>query len=576
SWLVTLRTLFLAFLILAASATLNVQAAGIKIANPTKTNKLPKILVKGKVSDKSTGETLTGVSVRVKGANIGTVTNASGEFSLNVDENNILVFTYIGYKSTEVKITGNTTLDIQLEKSENSLEEVVLVGYGTVKRTDLTGSIASLQGKELEDQPNFRTDQALQGRVAGVVVQTNSGGPSAGVTIRIRGANSLTYGNDPLIIVDGIQNASIGTINPNDIKSIDVLKDAAALSVYGARGTNGVILITTKSGRESPFTVAYDSFVSSDRVRKRLGILDAKTYATVLNESQVANGYNPIFTQNEVDALGKGTDWQDEIFQTGATQSHNLSISGFSDKISYYVSGNVLDRTGVIINSAYRQYSFRSNLNIKATSKLTFALNTFASYDINHSGDPTGAVNSALSWSPTKPVYESNGKYSQPGGGVGPNGVYNPVAVAKEIVDDRYNKSFTFAPSAEYQITPDLKFKSLAAYKVIDRFSGYFNNQVANAGPASAIAGSTSMSQYTSLQNSNILTYDKKISDHSINITAVYETLQDQYRGSDQSAQGVPINLGYNGLSYATTTPYPQPRNEIVNTATRSLMGRIN
>ncbi|MNK20790.1 TonB dependent receptor [compost metagenome] len=576
SWLVTLRTLCLVFLMLMFFTMPKARAASIKTSEPTKTKKLAKILVKGKVSDESTGETLPGVSIRAKGTNIGTVTNASGEFSLNVEENSILTISYMGYKTAEVTAKENTTLDIKLERSENSLDEVVLVGYGTVKRADLTGSIASLKGKDLEDQPNVRTDQALQGRVAGVVVQNNNGGPEGDVSIRIRGANSLTYGNDPLIIVDGIQNASIATINPNDIKSIDVLKDAAALSIYGARGTNGVILITTKNGKDSPFTVAYDSFVSSDRVRKKLGLLDAKTYATFLNEAQTANGYNPIFTQSELDALGKGTDWQNEIFQTGVTQSHNLSISGFSDKISYYVSGNVLDRTGVIINSAYKQYTLRSNLNIKATSKLTFGLNTFASYDINHSGDPQGAVRSALSWSPTKPVYESNGKYSQPGGGVGPNGVYNPVGMAKEIVDDRYNKSFTFAPSAEYQIIPSLKFKSIVAYKVIDRFSGYFNNQVVNAGPASAISGSTSMSQYSSLQNSNILTYDKKISDHSINITAVYETLQDQYRGSDQSAQGIPINLGYNGLSYATTTPYPQPRNEIVNTATRSLMGRIN
>ena len=208
------------------------------------------------------------------------------------------------------------------------LDEVVVVGYGVQKKSDITGSVSSVKSEELLSAPNTSTAQALQGRVSGVVVQNTSGDPAGAVSIRIRGSNSLTYGNDPLVIIDGVQDGNIGSLNPNQIQSIEVLKDAAALSVYGSKGANGVILVTTKNGTAGKARISYNGFVSFDQVRKKLPSLNATDYATLLNEARIENGQNPIFMQDEIAALGEGTNWQNEIFREAISHTHNVSVSG--------------------------------------------------------------------------------------------------------------------------------------------------------------------------------------------------------------------------------------------------------
>ena len=488
---------------------------------------------------------LEGASVIIKGTKTGTTTDASGKFTLDITgKSRVLVISYLGYITQEISISGKTDFRIVMVPADNIGEEIV-VGYGTSRKSSVTGSIASLKGRELERQPNYRTDEAIQGRISGVMVQNNSGGPTPNISIRIRGSNSLTFGNDPLVIVDGVQGLSLANINPNDIQSIEVLKDAAALSIYGSRGANGVILVTTKSG-STPFSISYNNFFSFDRVRNPLKLMNATEYATVLNASQLANGYNPMFSPEEVAALGEGTNWQKEILRTGFTQSHNLNISGKSQRIDYFVSGTFNNRTGIIINNDYNAYALRANLNVKASERLSFSLNSFFQSNKANPNDPGGALRAALVWSPTKTIYDSLGRYTQPGG-IGPNGIYNPVGIAKESVIYNSGRTLTIAPSAQFVITKNFTVKSMIGYTDYSGFNGYFSNQVVNLGPAAAVGGGVTMSTSSTLQNTNILTYIGRINDHKFDFTGVYEIMQARSRYLSGSSSGIPVNLGMTG-----------------------------
>jgi TonB-linked SusC/RagA family outer membrane protein len=462
------------------------------------------------------------------------------------------------------------------QKIEKLLDEVVVVGYGTLKKSDVTGSVTSVKSDELLSAPVAGTAQALQGRAAGVDVRNSSGVPSGDAVIRIRGTNSLTYGNDPLIIIDGVQGGNLNNLNPNDIESMEIVKDAAASSIYGSRGANGIILITTKNGKSGIPRVSYNAYLSSDRVRRKLPSLNATEYATLFDEARRENGLNPLFTADEINRLGNGTNWQDAIFRTGFTQNHNLSVSGSKENLSYFISGGLLEKEGIVIHTGYKQYTLRSNLKIQASNKISFGINTFLSNDERNYGDYSQAISSALQWSPTKAIYDSNsaGGYTQPGGGVGPNSLYNPVGYAKEIKDDQWNTSFSVAPAAEYKITDYLKISSLFVYRVDNSISGYFDNQVVNNGPLSNTSGSSMQGKHVYLQNTNVLSIDKKFGNHRISFTGVYELLKEQYRSTEASAKGIPVHLGYDGLLFGSELQ--PPYTQLTKKAMRSLMGRIN
>ncbi len=531
------------------------------------------IQVKGVVKDNS-GEPIIGANITLKGTSNGTISNIDGEFTLDVPADGILAVSYIGYSSQEVAINNRRNLSIILKDDTKLLDEVVVVGYGVQKKSDITGSVSSVKMSELISAPVASTAQALQGRVAGVMVQNSSGAPGSGATIRIRGANSLTYGNDPLIIVDGVQDASIGNLNPNQIESIEVLKDAAALSIYGSRGANGVILVTTKGGKNEVAQVSYNGFLSFDRVRKTLDQIDAKTYATLLNQAQADNNLAPLFTDGEIASMGQGVNWQDEIFRNTLSQTHNLSVSGSKSAISYYISGNIVLQDGIILNTDFKEYSLRANLKAQATKRLTLSLNTFGSYSKSHSGNTSAAIISALQWSPTKNVYEADGRYSQPGGGIGPVSDYNPVALAKELVDDSTIASFNISLNGEYKFADWLKLSSLLAYKSNSRMKGYFDNQVYNNGPEEDVAGSKTQSMYNSLQNTNYLTFDKDWNGHHVQATAVFELFKDQYDATIASAKGIPVEMGYQGVHFGTTIQ--KPWIEYSSSSMMSMMARLN
>lgn len=528
--------------------------------------------VSGQVVDEN-GSPLPGAMILIKGTALGVQTGPDGRFSLSgASLSDMLEVSLLGFLTVET--TAEKAGRIVLKEDRMLLDEVLVIGYGSQKKSDITGSVTSVKMSDMLSAPAASSAQALQGRVAGVVVQNNSGEPSGNMTIRIRGANSLTYGNDPLIIIDGVQDGNLAGLNPNQIESMEVLKDAAALSVYGAKGANGVILVTTKNGNKDKFSVTYNGYVSFDKVRKTLASLDAWEYATLDNEARAANGLSAMFTTEEIASLGKGTDWQDEIFRNAISHSHNVGVSGGSKAVSYYLSGNILDKQGIIRNSGYRSYSFRGNFKIEATDRFNINLNTYASYDKSYRGETETALTAALQWSPTKSVYDSDGKYTQPGGGVGPNSLYNPVALAEEPVNDSNNSSFGAALTGEYCFTDYLKFSSLFSYKTNSRLNGYFDNQVANNGPAQDVSGSKTQSRYTALQSTSILTFDKAFDKHLVQATGVFEVLRDWYDATTASAKGIPAGMGYNGIHFGTVLQ--QPWVEHTSSTLESFMGRVN
>lgn len=529
--------------------------------------------IKGRVLD-SNGNPVIGASVIVKGTTTGASTNIDGYFALaSVDRNAVLEISSLGYVKQEVK-ADRTDITVVLAEDTTLMDEVVVVGYGIQRKSDITGSVASVKASELQAAPSASTAQALQGRVAGVVVQNTSGDPAGSTSIRIRGANSLTYGNDPLVIIDGVQDASIGSLNPNQIESMEVLKDAAALSIYGSRGANGVIIITTKGGKSERAQVSYNGYVSFDKVGKTLPSIGASQYASLMNEAQRENGLTPLFDENDIPSMGRGTSWQDAIFRNAVSHVHNISVGGAKKGISYFIAGGITSKEGIIVNSDYNEYSVRANLKAQATKNLSISLNSFASYSKSGKGDTEGALTSALKWSPTKSVYDSEGRYTQPGGGIGPVSEYNPVGLAREIVSDENRATFNIALSAEYKFAEWLKFSSMLAYKSNSVMNGWFDNQVYNLGPEEDVAGSKTQSMYVSLQNTNILSFDKDFNGHHVAVTAVYELLKDKYDSTQSAAKGIPVGMGYQGVHFGSIIQ--KPWLEYSSTAMMSFMGRIN
>jgi len=309
--------------------------------------------VTGKVADKA-GVSLPGVSVVVKGTTKGVITDNDGTYSLaNIPENATLQFSFVGMKIQELKVGTQSTLNVVMEDETIGLEEVVAIGYGTMKKSDLTGSLTSVSSEKFSDQNVSRIDQVLQGRASGVQINNTVGAPGGDVRIRIRGANSVLGDNSPLFVVDGFVGVDYNMINPNDIKSVEVLKDAASTAIYGSRGANGVILITTKGGStDGKVTINYQGSAATSSVVKKYDVLNAADYAETVNAKNKAFGLNDYFTQAQIDEYRRtgGFDYQNAVFREAFSNQHQLSISGGTNKTQYLVSANYLDQKGIINN----------------------------------------------------------------------------------------------------------------------------------------------------------------------------------------------------------------------------------
>lgn len=416
------------------------------------------ILISGKVTDES-GQPLAAVSINEKGTSNGTTTDRGGNFRLEVaSQQSSLEISFVGFISREVAVGTNTVLNIVLQKAVNSLDSIVVIGYGTQKRSDLTGSISSIKSDDIASLPVPDAGQAMQGKAAGVQV-VSAGAPGNNVTIRVRGIGTVNN-SDPLLVIDGVPtDVPLNTINPDDIATIDILKDASASAIYGSRGANGVVIITTKKGVAGQNHLTFNTFAGTQKATNMVKMLNASQFALLNNEMLKNNNQSTYTGYANPDALGKGTDWLDQLFRSAPIQSYSLAYSGGNNTFNYYVSGSYLDQEGIVINTAYKRYAVQFNSNARVFDWLKFG-NTLT---LSHDEKPSGAydIRNTLAANPTLPVYNDDGTYAGPVGQpqwVGD--VTNPIARAKLVENNTKGYNILGSLFAEATILKGLTFKT--------------------------------------------------------------------------------------------------------------------
>jgi len=541
------------------------------------------------------GQTLPGASVLVKGTTLGTTTDSDGRFTLSAPDNvETLVISYIGYTSQEIAIGNQTVINITLIADMQILSEVVVVGYGSQKKSDLTGSIVSIKGDDVMQLPTQRVDQALQGRAAGVMVLSPSGVPGGPTTIRIRGMNSINGGNAPLVVIDGLQGGDLNSLNPNDVESMEILKDASATAIYGSQGANGVILITTKKGKKGAPMINYTYTVGAQQLRSKLDVMNAGDFARTANafkatQNQPGNVVivpTPIFTDAEVAAFDKngGTDWQNEIYQTAPIQNHQLSLSGGFDKVQYLVSGGYLDQKGILLNSSFKRFSLRTNVNVDINKWSSFGLswagikeqgNAPPFFDGAGNADALGyTVSVAPRWAATIPVFDEFGNYNRHPSNYGEPGMWNPLASALEPLSDNGTLRNNVNAFIQFKFLKDFTFRVTGGAVTANQDNYRYLNRETKEGFQRGGQGSIISSQFARYQNSNILTYDKQFSVHHLTITAVSEQQVVLSKGSSVVGSGFLVDgAGIYDLGGATSLVASSYNND---KAINSFLGRVN
>ncbi|MGV8090393.1 MAG: SusC/RagA family TonB-linked outer membrane protein [Mangrovibacterium sp.] len=358
--------------------------------------------ISGRVTD-SSGTPLPGVTVVVKGTTRGTITDANGNYSLpDISADAVLVFSFVGMRTQEISVVGKTGINLIMQEETVGIEEVIAVGYGTQKKANLTGAVVTVDAEDLVTQSVTSAAQAIQGRAPGVQVIRNSGAPGASATIKMRGIG--TFGNaSPLVLIDGIE-GDINLISPNEIETINILKDASSSAIYGTKAANGVILITTRKGASGKGKIQYNVSYGVNQAMRVPRVLNAKEFATLQNEALINNNLAPYYTNEEIDNMGEGTNWVDEILQTGYRQSHNLMFSGGNEAIRYALNGDFLDEKGIQINTWYKRYNVRLNLDADVNKWLTIGLNSFVSHskvNLNNNYSEYDLIMYAAQYTPT-------------------------------------------------------------------------------------------------------------------------------------------------------------------------------
>lgn len=415
------------------------------------------ISVTGVVKDAS-GETVIGATVREKGTDNATVTDLDGNYTIRVAPKAALVFSYVGYKSAEVNVGGRTSVNVTLQEDNHTLNELVVIGYGTMKKSDLTGAVGSLAAKDMENAPVANIGQAMQGKIAGLQV-VDAGKPGDNVSIKIRGLGSINN-CDPLVVIDGVPtDLGLNAINTADVERIDVLKDASATAIYGSRGANGVVMVTTKKGKEGKGRLAFATNVSFQNATKTPSLLNAAEYAALSNDMMANAGQqtNPDWASPA--KLGKGTDWVDELLRTGYMQQYTLSYSGGSDKAHYYVSGGYLTQTGIVRSVDYRRFTFQENSDAQVLDWLKFSNNITVSADRKKQGSyDMGSTYRAL---PTFAVKDADGEWTGPeGNSLWYGSTRNPIGPTYVNSSKTNGYNFLANITAEISFTKWLKFKS--------------------------------------------------------------------------------------------------------------------
>ena len=479
-------------------------------------------VITGKVTDIS-GAAMSGVNVKIKGTKEGTSTDSQGVFKINrpKQENVVLVLSFIGYQTQEVAYTGNP-VKVIMQVDVSNMSEVVVVGYGTVKKSDLTGSVSTLSSEQVTQVKGVsNVAQALQGQAAGVRVNQASGQPGEAMKIQIRGTNSLVANNEPLYVVDGMMLDGLSAqINHDDIESISVLKDASSTAIYGSRGANGVIMITTKKGLSGKPKVSYNNYFGAQRLRKKIDVINASDFATLQNEVAANDGKPLPWTAAQISALGKDTDWQDLVYRTAPQQDHNLSISGGNQDTKYYTSFGYFNQDGVIRNSGFERMSLRANIEHKLFEKLKLSTNLSIQNSIYNraqyqSADGGGGIPwSSMVLPPTMSVRDANGNYTKFTGVSW--GETNPVGLSENWKDKNVNLRLIGNVALAYQIIDGLKLKLSAgldhSYNKSDVYypgNISLGQSIVDGKPVFGV-GSRYFGSSTTFVNENILEYQKQ------------------------------------------------------------------
>ena len=529
--------------------------------------------ITGVVKD-STGEPIIGASVTIKGAQgVGAVTDIDGNFSLTVPSGKKqLLVSYIGFTPQTVDVNGKNTFTIVLKEDNQTLNEVVVVGYGTMKKSDLAGATGSMDEKKMKGSIITNLDQSLGGRVAGVTSMATSGAPGSSTSIRVRGQATINAGAEPLYVVDGViwnnsnssgssvglgdalGNGSVSTVsplsslNPSDIVSMEVLKDASATAIYGAQGSNGVVLITTKRGKAGEAKFTYDGMVAWQRQGKRIDMLNLREFAEYYNDMSSQGMVFKDDRFSDPSVLGKGTNWQDAIFRTALQHQHQVSAQGGTEKIKYYVSGNYMDQDGTIIGSEFKRYGARVNLDSQLKSWLKLGLSAnYSNTDqrLLKADQENGVITYALTTRPDIPIYDINGGYTS----ISQQGVTNPNPVALALMDDILYKQNLLTGNVFAEVTP---IKNLVWHTEIGYSFNWDRGEVFN--PTVDLGTWTRSKNYCSIQKStgsfvqfkNYLTYSGSFGKHSFTAMLGQECWKSKWDNVRTEAQDLPTNTVHN------------------------------
>jgi len=529
-----------------------------------------RINVSGKITD-TEGVPLSGVSIVIKGATKGTISGVDGSYNLvDIPFDATLIFSFVGLKSQEIEVAGRSTINIKLEEETVGLDEVIAVGYGTMKRSDVTGSLSSISSKSLQQHPMNDFSQVLQGRSSGVSVVNATGSPGQAPRVRIRGANSINGSNEPLYIIDGIPGGS--DVNPYEVKSVEILKDASATAIYGSRGANGVILITTIRGDTSTPKITLSSNIGVSYIGKRYDMLDAGTYAELVNKV-----YNrEMYTSSQISAFKQngGTNWQDEIFSTGLSQNYHATVSGGGGNVKYLISGNYVTEVGTLETTNRDKASFRANLNTDFGKRLSMSFDITATTgtrfntDLGSGGGKLNPILQALMWSPTEAPYDSNGKYTNADtyGSLG----RNPVLCLKEPFNRNKGTSFGINSNIKYKITRDFSFVGNIS---VGKNNGY-NREFTSKYFGSNTWLSLNSNDSFGWQLQTLLNYSKKLFDkHNLMMTLGFEESGSESRSMALSASGTSVDSPAADISLATSHSVSQSYGK---GGLQSYFGRLN